>query len=385
MSVDTHVTAVGEVCAVVAAHAEQTDRTAVFPAEALAAMRRTGLLGLLVPDEFGGGGGGPSDLVDVTMALGRVDLSVAMIFAMHSQQVAAIAGFGRGEFHADLLRRVARGEAYLASVTTEHGKGGHLLSSESAVRLAKGMLHVDRVAPVVTGGTVADGFLITTLAPGATSPHQVDLVYAARDQLEITVLGDWNPVGMRATESVALRLVGSVPEDQAIGVRGDFRSIVTALFVPLAHLGWSAAWLGAAAGALSRVVRHIRGADGRKQFDHTSELLLVRLAGVRARLDAVHGLLRHTLTVVEAGGDLSAPATQLLINALKVRAADECFAAVHELVELTGMRHGYLVGSTMFLERSFRDLRSASLNYSNDRLMLVNGSLALLDSGARLA
>ncbi|HYU86572.1 MAG TPA: hypothetical protein VEK80_17340, partial [Kribbellaceae bacterium] len=88
---------------------------------------------------------------------------------------------------------------------------------------------------------------------------------------------------------------------------------------------------------------------------------------------------------VEAGGDLSAPATQLLINALKVRAADECFAAVHELVELTGMRHGYLVGSTMFLERSFRDLRSASLNYSNDRLMLVNGSLALLDSGARLA
>ncbi|HYU84137.1 MAG TPA: acyl-CoA dehydrogenase family protein, partial [Kribbellaceae bacterium] len=208
MSVDTHVTAVGEVCAVVAAHAEQTDRTAVFPAEALAAMRGTGLLGLLVQDEFGGGGGGPSDLVDVTMALGRVDLSVAMIFAMHSQQVAAIAGFGRGEFHADLLRRVARGEAYLASVTTEHGKGGHLLSSESAVRLAKGMLHVDRVAPVVTGGTVADGFLITTLAPGATSPHQVDLVYAARDQLEITVLGDWNPVGMRATESVALRLVG---------------------------------------------------------------------------------------------------------------------------------------------------------------------------------
>jgi acyl-CoA dehydrogenase len=37
------------------------------------------------------------------------------------------------------------------------------------------------------------------------------------------------------------------------------------------------------------------------------------------------------------------------------------------------------------LERAFRDLRSASLNYGNDRLRRASGALALMDSEVHFA
>lgn len=76
---------------------------------------------------------------------------------------------------------------------------------------------------------------------------------------------------------------------------------------------------------------------------------------------------------------------QLLLNAVKVTASEQCYAAVDELVELAGLRHGYLRGSPLALERALRDLRSASLNYSNDRLHLADGALTLMDPEVRLA
>lgn len=357
--------ALEKVLAVTAEHASLCDEDAAFPVEALEALRDSGLLALPVV-------GSVRDVVDVTLRLGREDMSVAMIYAMHCQQAFALVRHAPA-----LVDRIRSGRVYLASVTTEKGKGGHLLSSTSTVDWVDGSLRIDRDAPIVTGGVQADAFLITVLAPDATSPAQVSLVYADRSQLDtVEVLGGWDPLGMRATHSVPMRLAGVVPAAQVVGVPGGFRDVVAATFGPLAHIGWAAAWLGAASGAFSRVLELIRG----RTFDPSSELLLARVARIRGRLDVVHALLQHTL-----GADFSVGAGQLLVNTLKVQAAEQCYAAVDEMIELVGLRHGYMRSSGLFLERTFRDLRSASLNYGNDRLLLANGSLALLDRQVRLA
>ncbi|AHH99584.1 acyl-CoA dehydrogenase family protein [Kutzneria albida] len=373
-----------ELFAVTAEHAARTDREASFPVEALDAMRANGMLGFVVPTEHGGGGGSVTEVLDLTLRLAREDMSVAMIFTMHCQQALALVRHANPELAAQVLPRLARGELYLASVTTERGKGGHLLSSESVVHSDGSHLKIDRDAPIVTGGPHADAYLVTVLAPDATSPSQVSLVYAERSEVDVEVLGGWQPLGMRATRSVPMRLTGQVPVRNLVGEPGGFREIVTGTFGPLAHLGWSAAWLGTAAGALSRVVQFLRGESGRKQFDTTSELLLTGLAKVRGRIDTVHSLLRNTSRVVESTEDLTQPPVQLLLNTLKITAAEQCFTAVDELIELVGLRHGYLTGSPLRLEQAFRDLRSASLNYGNQRLYLANGTLSLLDQQVRL-
>ncbi|MCC2333047.1 acyl-CoA dehydrogenase family protein [Cellulomonas wangsupingiae] len=374
------------VAEIAAEHAARADREARFPLEALAAARESGLLGLLVPADLGGLGGGLRDLVDVTTTLARTDLSVALVLAMHCQQVAVVDRAGTDELRRTLLPAVARGEVYLGSVTTEAGTGGHLMTSGSVTAAgADGAILIDRDAPVVTGGPHADGYLVTVLAPGATSPTQVTLVYAPRDALEVEVRGGWDPLGMRATHSVPLRLRGTVEPSAVVGGHEGFRTLVTTVFAPLAHVGWSAAWLGTASGALARVVAHLRTPAGRRELDVSSELVRARLADVRGRLEVVDALLGRVLDMLGSGADVSTPRRQMRLNTLKVRAADECFAAVDELIELVGLRHGYLVGSPLRLEQAFRDLRSASINYRSDRLRLANGSLALLDPEVDLA
>ncbi|MFM9368744.1 acyl-CoA dehydrogenase family protein [Streptomyces sp. Da 82-17] len=373
-----------QVAAVAAEHVARTDRDASFPVEALAEMRRTGLLGLLVPTRYGGLGGDTDAMVRTSIALGRVDMSVAVIFAMHCQQVAALVRYADARLREELLPEIAAGRRYLASVTTEAGKGGHLLTSAAALGRDDDRLVLDRFAPIVTGGEYADGFLVTMQSPESTSPNQVSLVYAHREQLTVERSGDWQPLGMRASHSVALHLKGTLPGHQVVGEHGDFRSMVTAVFGPMAHIGWSACWLGTAAGALSRVVKMLRGPQSRGRVDLGSELLLTRLSRARQRLDTVHALLAQAQRVVATHEDLSPPRIQLLLNALKITAAEECHLAVDGLVEAVGMRHGYLKDSPTRLEHSLRDLRSAALNYSNDRLHLVDGRLALLDQEVRL-
>ncbi|MEV7377441.1 acyl-CoA dehydrogenase family protein [Streptomyces lydicus] len=375
-----------EVTAVTEEHLARTDHAAEFPVDALAALRRTGLLGLLVPAAYGGLGGTVRDLVAAAQTLGRSDMSVGMIFAMHCQQTEAVVRYGTERLRAELLPGIATGESYLASVTTEPGKGGHLLSAHAQLGDDEGQLVLDRAAPIVTGGEHADGFLITMRSPGAdAAAHQVSLVYAHRDQLDIGASGDWQPMGMRASHSVALRLTGRIPPHQVIGEPGAFHEVAAAVFGPLAHLGWSAVWLGTAAGALSRVLKLLRSPAGRARFEPGSELLLTRVSRARQRLDAVHALLQQTLRTVESGADLSAPARQLQLNALKITASEECLAAVDGLVAALGLRHGYLKDSPTRLELALRDLRSAPLNYSNDRLHLADGRLALRDQGVSFA
>lgn len=377
-------TGLAEVRAVAREHAAETDRTAEFPAEALKALRRSGLLGLLVPAGYGGLGASTAEMLAITQELSRDCMSVGMVFTMHCQQVKAVVDHASDGLRTALLPRIARGEIYLGSVTTEAGKGGHLLSSEAELTGRATTLHLERTAPVVTGGAHADGFLITMQAPGAASPAEVSLVYAERDQLDIEVLGGWNPLGMRATHSIPLKLTGDIAADQVVGKHGGFREIAVRTFAPLAHLGWASAWLGTADGALERTVRHLRGE--RERRDLRSELLLRRLSRVRQRLDTVDALVRHACAVLESDAtDLTTPPVQLLLNAVKLTASEQCVAAVDELIEVAGLRHGYLKDSPLALERALRDLRSATLNYSNDRLHSADGTLVLMDQDVRHA
>jgi acyl-CoA dehydrogenase len=52
------------------------------------------------------------------------------------------------------------------------------------------------------------------------------------------------------------------------------------------------------------------------------------------------------------------------------------------MMQIAGLAVGYRSGS--LLERTFRDLRSASLNIGNDRLLTINGTLGFVDRSVTL-
>nr|WP_245533625.1 acyl-CoA dehydrogenase family protein [Actinoalloteichus spitiensis] len=320
-------------------------------------------------------------MVAVTSRIAEGCLSSALVYAMHCQQVDAIVRHAGRELRAHLLPRVASGGTYLASITTELGSSGLLTCDQELV--PDGEHHVvRREAPVVTGGRHADGFLVTMRAAPDATPRQVSLVYADRDQVEVTAGPPWASLGMRGVENVGLTVSGRVPDGQVLGVPGGFADIAVESFAPVAHLGWSAAWLGAARGAFGELVRRIRRTDG-VRADPRSELVRHRVARVRVRLEAVGGYLSGVLDEVlgahERGSSLAGASCQIHLNTLKVLAAEETYAAANEMVELAGLRAGYLRGSRPPLERLVRDLRSASLNHDDAALLTSSGALCLLE------
>jgi acyl-CoA dehydrogenase len=368
---------------VLAEHAGTADADAVFPHESVRALREAGLFGLLVPTEHGGMGGDLGDLVDVASLLAAGCLSTAMIWAMHCQQVDVLVRHAGERLRAELLPRIAREGYYLASVTTEPAKGGHLLSASSALLEENEDLVVRRSAPVVTGGEYADGFLITMRAGPDAPPNQVSLVHVDRTQIEAQVVRDWNAMGMRATRSVGMQLSGVAGEHQVIGSPGRFREVAVDSMIPAGHLAWSACWLGAARGALDALVALIRSARRPRSIAVDSDLVRHRLARTRIDLELAgayqHRVRNEVLERRHTGTPLDDRPLQIRLDTLKVASSELTFSAVDRLVQVGGAMIGYQRDAQVPLERHFRDLRSASLNYSNDRLLSAIGAMTLLD------
>ncbi|MEV4556237.1 acyl-CoA dehydrogenase family protein [Kitasatospora sp. NPDC049285] len=375
-----------------AADAAKTDESAEFPSAQVGRLRETGLLGLLVPAEFGGMGLGLPELVGVGRLLGHGCTSTAMIWAMHCQQVATVVRHGSAALRQEVLPQVAAGSFLLASITTEAGKGGHLFSAEAALGTDRDGLLLERDAPVVTAGMEADGYLVTMRTGADRQANDVSLAFVPRSGAELDFRSGWDTLGMRGTASVGLHLRTRLTADQLVGGPGGFPELAVATLVPVGHLAWCSVWLGVAQGALAHVVGLLRDPKVRAGRQR-SDLAAHDLARVRLRLDTAAALLQACLSeyqeldarTQDGPGRYSDVAFQLHINGLKVHVSESAFAAVDELVTIAGLRYGYTRSPATPLERAFRDLRAAALMYSNDRLLVANGQLALLDRQVRLA
>lgn len=350
-----------------------------FPVEAVEALRDTGLFALLVPEMAGGMGGRFADACEVAIALGRECLSTALIWAMHSQQIAIMADHAAGEWH-DVLADVAARGALVASATTEPIKGGSLLQARAALCRDGDRVQIDRPSPIVSYGDEADYYLVT-MRRGENCP-ETDVCFVLLSKGDGRVTGEWNAMGMRGTRSVAMHFKAAVPPDRVLAK--DFRQIVTSTAIPAAHLGWTSAWYGAARGALDRFVTLLR-TDARERRRLASDLFCTRLAETRLSLDLFESMLRSMIHRYEGMRAQVAPPTAfqdpewtVALNGLKIAGSRMCYSAVDTLVEIAGLSRGYLRDETLGLERVFRDLRSATLMVNNDRLLQVNAKQLLM-------
>lgn len=374
----------------IAAHAGHTDASGEFPSASFALLRSAGLMGLCVPVEYGGFGASFDTLHDVARTLGAACLSTAMVWAMHIQQTVVLADYASPALRRAVLPEVAAGRMFIASVTTERGKGGHIMTAQAPLIRDREHIVITRDAPVVTGGAQAEGFLITMRASESAVPTDVCLVFAYRRQLSARTESGWSSLGMRGTQSVGMHLSGSVTEDQLLVPPGGFAQLAMSSLIPIGHLVWASCWLGAAEGAYQSMLDIFADPIARRGYDLHSEMFADRIARVRLQIDTAGAFIRdvlreyNELRATRALDDpaFGAPGFSIRVNEVKLLASELLFDAVDKLVQIGGLRYGYLRNDRNALERAFRDLRSAALMYGNDRLLAANGKLALIDRRA---
>src|SRR5260370_19738115 len=119
---------------VIAPGAAQNDKTGRFSTEAVDALGREDLLGLMVPTEAGGSGLGPRTFAAVVATLAEADASVAMVYLMHVLGAATIAAARPGATVAPTLREIAAGRHLTTLAFSEAGSRSHFWTPISRAR-----------------------------------------------------------------------------------------------------------------------------------------------------------------------------------------------------------------------------------------------------------
>jgi alkylation response protein AidB-like acyl-CoA dehydrogenase len=127
----------------------QNNKEGRFSREAVEELGLAGLLGLMVPVEFGGLGLGPCTFAAVTTGLAEADPSVAMVYLMHVCATAMICAARPGAAVARILNEIAAGWHLSTLAFSESGSRSQFWSPVSRARRDGGPPDRGRKTPVL--------------------------------------------------------------------------------------------------------------------------------------------------------------------------------------------------------------------------------------------
>lgn len=369
---------------VASAHAADVDLRSRFPHESLAALRQEKLLSAAVPEAFGGGGAGMLELATQCASLAQGCGSSGMVLAMHHIQVACIARHSAGSawFERFMRENLVERQQLIASITSENGTFGDMRTSICAVEVDGDDMRLAKDATTMSYGEHADALLVTCRrAPDASSSDQV-LVLFEKGNYTLTDIGAWDTLGMRGTCSPGAKFAGHGSAAQI--VPGTFADSAALTMVPYSHILWSALWWGIAADAVDRAAQFVR-AQARK-MPGTVPPSATRLARVHVDLQAMRNNWESCAAEFDelvAEGEqsqrdvLTSLGWALKMNQLKMGCSEMAPKLVHEALQIIGIL-GYKNDTKFSVGRHYRDVLSASLMISNDRIAGKSASMLLV-------
>ncbi|TPL90910.1 acyl-CoA dehydrogenase [Mesorhizobium sp. B2-3-13] len=379
MHSDAPTARMARVAEVAAKAADSVDRDARFPHEVFDALKQESLLGVAVPIEFGGQGMGHAAIADLIVQLAQACGSSAMIYGMHQIQIASLASHGTGsEWHRAYMRRIASEQLLMASATSEAGIGGDLRNSICALNVIDGRFSLTKDATVISYGAFADAILATARrAPDAAGTDQSMIVIPADANRTLERKSVWDTLGMRGTCSDGFLLTAT--GDAAQIFTKPFSEIAAQSMLASSHIYWAATWFGIAADAFGRAQAFVKQA-ARKQPNLTPPGAL-RLSEAAAKLQEMKGHLVAAIRRFEIAerneDDLSSIGFAAEINALKVAASEKAGEIVRLAMLICGIL-GYKNGTPFSVGRHLRDITSATVMISNDRIHANTSTLLLM-------
>jgi acyl-CoA dehydrogenase len=362
-----------EVLRTARAHADAVDGEGRFPEEAFQALRTAGALGALIPAHLGGAGLSLVEVAAQCQALGSACSNSAMILAMHHIQIACLVRHAAGQaWVQDFLQRVQSDQLLLGSSTSEAGVGGSMRTSLCALLSEHGRFTVRKTATAISYGARADALLVTTRqGPDAPASDQV-IVVVERDGLDLEKTASWDAMGMRGTGSDAFMLTGAGLVEQVLET--PFADISAMTMVPVSHILWGAVWTGVAWDAVERARQ---GLKKHRRADGAASPSALRLARAVEILQLAEARVRMALADF-VWDRLEAPgfAQQACDNGLKASVAEACLDVVTQAMAVCGFA-GYARSGPSSVSRHLRDLHSAPLMISNERIRESSAQLLL--------
>lgn len=375
----TEIVALASRMAVVAAeHAGRHDRDNTFPFDTYDALRASGYLALAIPEEFGGFGATPLELMLAQQTLAWGDGSVALSSTMHHLQTAGVANNRQWppELRARVLRDVAQDGALVNSIASEPelgspSRGG--LYKTTATRNGDHWIIDGRKTFSTLSPALSWGVLLLTVIDGDRPPERGTFLVNMGSP-GIRVLETWDTMAMRSTGS------HDVVFDHVI-VPDDHR-LPQAPGLPAGDLGpWnligSAVYLGVATAARDFAVDFAKNRRPTAQGGKP----IAELQTVQHRVAQMDLLLLEANSVLYGTAEL-AERTPEERASFGWRFAAAKYVATNNAIAVTDQAMRVVGSAGLFrsnpLERYFRDVRAGTGNPPMDDVALTTIGKAAL-------
>lgn len=330
--------------------ADQIDESGDFPQAALAALRRSGLLGLISAKEVGGMGEAHRAAAFVVERLAQVCPSTAMVTCMHYCAAAVIEAFGPLE----LRQAVARGEHVSTLAFSEAGSRSHFWAPVSKPNVVGDQVVLGGQKTMVTTAGYADSYVWSSRAAEGEG-NAIWLVPA--DCRGLTIAEAFNGLGLRgnASSPISAEQV-TLPLSHRLGQDGQGFEIMMQVVLPYFSLMNAAVSVGISEAATRRAAAHCKGTSFQHLSSTLSDLPTIRayLARMRVKTDAARALLNDSLTALEGGQ----PETMLRVLEVKACGAETSAEVTELALRVCG---GAAFRKEVGVERFFRDARAATV------------------------
>ncbi|GII90685.1 acyl-CoA dehydrogenase family protein [Sinosporangium siamense] len=354
--VTTHLPAIGAVAA-------ENDRQGTFPAAVFEGLRKDGVMGGTVPTEFGGFGVGcMHDVALVLMKVAEADASTALALHMQLSRGLTLAyEWRRGSSVARslaerVLRKMGTEGAVVCTGVKDAPKGGivtTLLPAEGGGWTLSGRKTLVSLAPIATD------FAIYARAHVPDGPPRYALAVLPRQSPGLTVLDNWDGLGMRASGTVDIVFDNCpiAPEDVLLREVAGERNIAILAGQTVSSIAMLGIYTGVAQAARDLAVGQLK-----RRGKVTSGAVRTLVAEMDARLFTLRSSVAGALAVADAlaydevtdpaerGLQMMTPfqCAKLMVNRLAPAIVSDCLTVVG----------GASYSGSNPLSRLYRDVRA---------------------------
>ncbi|TBV76196.1 acyl-CoA dehydrogenase family protein [Pseudoxanthomonas winnipegensis] len=335
----------------IAPSAEHFDKTGEFPLENIQLLGENGLMGIEVPDEYGGAGMDPISYVLAMIEVAAGDGAHSTIMSVNnSLYCTGLLKFGSEEQKQTYVRAIADGSQIGAFALTEPQSGSDATAMRCrAVRQADGSFVINGKKSWITSGPVAKYIVLFAMTDPDKGARGITAFIVDTDRAGFH-RGKTEPkLGIRASATCEIEFADYVAQPaEVIGQEGQGFKIAMGV-LDAGRIGIASQAIGIARAAYEKTVEYVKE---RKAFGApigTFQMTQAKIADMKCKLDASLLLTLRAAWLKGQGKPFSSEAA-----IAKLTASEAAMWITHQAVQIHG---GMGYSKEMPLERYFRDAK----------------------------
>lgn len=331
------------------------EREKRFPLEILGRLGEMGILGMMVPEEYGGSATDALSYVLAVEELSRVCASTAVIVSVNNSVVCyPIWKFGTEEQKKTILRELASGRSLGAYALTESQSGSDAANQKTrAVGDGKDYV-LDGAKVWITNAGQAKWYVVMAMTDPSAGTRGITAFLVSAEDQGLRIGAPEDKMGLRASTTAAIYLEGvRVPVSRRLGQEGEgFNIAMTTL--DHSRIGIAAQGIGIARAAYEASVEYAKTREtfGKKLAEH--EAIAFQIADMKVQIEAARLLTYRAAVRSEKPGVRFSKESSMA----KVFASEVSNAVAARAVQIFG---GYGYSREYPVERYYRDARVTTI------------------------